>query len=310
MQLLKEFSIGQPDPFILEADGKYYIYTTGFYGVQAYSADDLFGKWQYHGIVFQKDHYHEYWAPSVIAIDGVYYMYVSFEYLEDRPDVSGHMQSMFVATSTSPLGPFVCKRHLLAPFAIDAHAVRNESGLFLFYSTNTYEGERIGTCIVADRLLDPFTLEGKPVPMVLPTLDEEIYQRDRFRPGQHWHTLEGAFYFQKDGWHYLMYSGNCFEAETYYIGYARAKTDETDLTKIHFEKYPDSHTYHPVLSRNEWEEGTGHHSVILYKGEYYAVYHARSREDRNLTGETRRACICKLSVQDGVITAQRYPDKV
>ena len=39
-----------------------------------------------------------------------------------------------------------------------------------------------------------------------PTIDEEIYQKDRFKKGQHWHTIEGAFYFYKEGTHYLMYS--------------------------------------------------------------------------------------------------------
>ena len=32
--------------------------------------------------------------------------------------------------------------------------------------------------------------------------NEEIYQKDRFKKGQHWHTIEGAFYFYKEGTHY------------------------------------------------------------------------------------------------------------
>lgn len=30
-------------------------------------------------------------------------------------------------------------------------------------------------------MTDPFTMEGKPVCVIRPTLDEEIYQRDRFK---------------------------------------------------------------------------------------------------------------------------------
>ena len=44
MQLLeinKENYIGQADPFILETNGRFYIYTTGSDGVYAYSSDEL-----------------------------------------------------------------------------------------------------------------------------------------------------------------------------------------------------------------------------------------------------------------------------
>lgn len=144
------------------------------------------------------------------------------------------------------------------------------------------------------------------------TLDEDIYQRDRYKKGQHWHTIEGAFYFKEGDWQYVMYSGNCFEQPTYYIGYARAKTDETDLRKIKFEKYPDENTYHPVMRANDFEEGTGHHSMIKENGQWYAIYHARDYGDGLGASafDARNARICKLNVNDGIITAEQYPDRV
>ena len=56
----------------------------------------------------------------------------------------------------------------------------------------------------------------------------------------------------------------------------------------------------------------GHHSVIKYKGQYYAVYHGRDLggEAREAFAEARTARVCKLHVKDGVITAERYPDHV
>lgn len=180
----------------------------------------------------------------------------------------------------------------------------------MFYSTNTFEGDRIGTYIVVDKMLDPYTPAGHPVPVVVPTLDEEIFRRDRYKTGQHWHTIEGACYFREGDWQYVMYSGNCYLQPTYYIGYARAKTDETDLTKIKFEKVPDDHTYAPVIRANDWEEGTGHHSVIKKDGVWYAVYHARNVEDDGFEGDRRNARICRLEVKDGTITAHRYPDHI
>lgn len=313
MQLLQtnqENYIGQADPFIMESGGRYYIYTTGHDGVYAYQSDDLFSGWAFYGRVFTYPDVEDFWAPSVIELDGVFYMYCSFEYFGDTPDRGGHTQTMFVASAQSPLGPFSNAKQLLHPFSIDSHIVKNESGLFLFYSTNRFEGARIGTYIVVDRMLDPWTPAGQPKTVVEPTLDEDIFRRDRYKKGQHWHTIEGAFYFREGDWQYLMYSGNCYEQPTYYIGYARAKTKETDLTKIHFEKYPNDHTYHPVLCAHDWEEGTGHHSMIKKDGVWYAVYHARNTQADGFAGDRRNARICRFNVQDGVITAERYPDRV
>lgn len=302
--------IGQADPFIFESNGMFYIYTTGDDGIHAYYADDLFGEWKYHGVVFTKKDHKDFWAPSVIELDSKYYMYCSFEFYGDTPDKGGHRQTMFVSVADNPLGPFSDEKQLLHPFSIDSHVVKNESGLFIFYSTNNFEGDRIGTYIAVDRLLDPFTVEGKPHTVVVPSLDEDIYRENRYKQGQHWHTIEGAFYFREGDWQYVMYSGNCYEKPTYYIGYARAKTDETDLTKINFNKYPDDNTYFPIFAKNEFEEGTGHHSIIKYKGSYYAIYHARDLDDNRKKVDRRTARICRLNVNDGIITAERYKDRI
>ncbi len=308
MQLLevnKENYIGQADPFILKSNGKFYIYTTGDDGIYAYSSEDLFSGWKFEGMVFTFSEVKEFWAPSVIEINGKFYMYCSFEFYGDTPDKGGHRQTMHVSSADNPLGPFENAKQLLHPFSIDSHVVKNENGMFIFYSTNNFDWDRPGTYIAVDRLLDPYTAEGKPHTVVVPTLDEEIYRRDRYKKGQHWHTIEGAFYFKEGDWQYVMYSGSCYENENYFIGYARAKTNEKDLTKIDFKKYPDDNTYAPVISSNEWEEGAGHHSMIKYNGDWYAIYHARNREDDGLKGDRRNARICKLIVKDGIIKADR-----
>ncbi len=312
LKIDKEHYIGQADPYILKANGRYYIYTTGHDGIYAYHSDSLFDGWEFYGRVMTVKDRDGFWAPSGIELEGTYYMYNSFEFYGDTPDKGGHRQTMFVTTADNPLGPFENPKQLLHPFSIDSHIVKNENGLFLFYSTNRFEGDRIGTCIVVDRMLDPFTPEGKPQTVVVPTLDEDIYMRDRYKKGEHWHTIEGAFYFREGDWQYVMYSGNCFEQPTYYIGYARAKTDETDLTKIKFEKYPDDSTFSPVLAANDFEEGTGHHSMIKENGQWYAIYHARDYNDGLGADafDARNARICKLNVKDGIITAERYKDRL
>ncbi len=293
----------QPDPFMLEADGNFYVYCTSRNGVEAFKANALTGEYRDIGKVLVIDGKKDFWAPSVIKTQGKYYMYVSCINVDES---DSHKQTMYVASSDSPEGPFENAKPIIAPFAIDSHVVENQSGLYIFYSTNDYDGERIGTYVCVDRMIDPEHVEGKPVPVVKPTLDEEIFRRNRFGDGKDWHTLEGAFYFREGNYHYLIYSGNCYQSPYYYLGYAVAKTSENDLTKVKFKKYPSDNIYAPIIARNEFEEGTGHNSVIKYKGDYYAIYHGRDKGEIEKDDEDRRtARICKLIVDGEKITAER-----
>ena len=294
----------QPDPFIFEDNGRFYLYVTAYAGVEAYSADSPFGEWQFEGIVCTIGTHRHYWAPSIIRIGETYYLYVS---CQDE----GMFQYLHVARSDSPLGPFTDAKCLFDRFSIDSHVVQTEAGLFLWYAEDNTDTDRIGTRVFVDRLLDPMTLAYQPREVIVPTMDEEIFMRDRYGDGRDWHTIEGAFWFHEDGWQYVMYSGACFQNDTYHIGYAAARTDEPDLTKVDFVKHTDNGSFAPVMMGNEYEEGVGHHSVLKYEGQYYAVYHARDfSPDPALQGDKRTARICKLHVKDGIITAERYPDKV
>ena len=301
--------VAQPDPYLIKGnDGKFYMYVTGVDGVHAFVSDTLTKGYQHAGIVFAVPGKKEYWAPSVLFTNGKYYMYVSFM---DENEEDVHQEALHVASADSPLGPFENVKPLTAPFSIDAHAVENENGLFLFYSVNDYEAERAGTYIVVDRLLTPEKVAGNPRLVLRATLDEEIFCRDRFKKGQHWHTLEGAFYFYENGYHYLIYSGNCYQNEYYYLGYAVAKTDEKDLTAIEFKKYPNEKTYAPLIAANEFEAGTGHNSLISVDGTYYVIYHGRELEkDPNTVGDDRTARICRLQIEGERLTAIRHQNKL
>ena len=292
----------QGDPYILKANGKYYIYATGIEGVETYVSDDLFTGWKYLGRTLTEAHRKEFWAPCVIEREGKYYMYYS-SMPEESDDV--HEQAIRVAVSESPEGPFVYKASLLAPFSIDPHVVKSGEDYYIFYSINDYEAQRAGTYIVVDKLVDMFTAEGKPCPVVVPTLDEEIFMYDRFRKGQNWHTIEGAFYFRKGNDHYVIYSGNCYQNEKYFLGYAYAHGDESDLRKLKFEKQPAPSVYAPLVCRNEKEEGTGHNSLIEEDGKYYLVYHARDYSADKSLPDCRTARICPLIVDGKILKAER-----
>lgn len=296
---------GQPDPYMIKGeDGRFYLYATEG---QVYSSDSLFGEWKYEGIRLSMPGQKICWAPSVLYEEGTYYMYYS-SIDEDCEDEHG--QQMRVAISQKPEGPFVYEKTLLPPFTIDAHAVSTPSGRYLFYCVNDYEAERAGTRIVCDRLLDPLTLEGRPVCVVWPTLDEEIYMRDRFRPGQHWHTIEGAFYFYNKGIHYLMYSGACYQNPTYFIGYCTAEgPEDADLRTLSWKKYPDENTYAPLLTRNDIAEGLGHNSVLQDGDTWYIIYHARDYGDLEKEEDTRSARIDELLVEGMQLRVRRIDEK-
>ena len=285
----------QPDPFIFEDQGKLYLDVTAQAGVEAYSADDLFGLWHYEGIVTRFRDGHAFWAPSVIRYQGKYYMYVSF-------DTDTTFENLHVAVADTPLGPFTQEKRLFDHFSIDSHVVETDAGLFLWY-VKEYLGEgRKGVRVYVDRLLDPWTPARQPVEKIIPTFDEEIYPPN-CKDGIIWHTIEGPFWFQKEGWQYVMYSGGCFQDDSYHIGYAAAQSTEQDLTKVELIKHTKKGAFAPVLIKNEEEEGTGHNSVIFWKGAYYIIYHGRDYGSAGQDGyvEARTARVRKMDVQDGIL---------
>jgi len=288
---------GQADPFIFEDGGKFYIYATNYKGVNAYSADRIDGEWKYEGIVCTVDGWIDYWAPCVAKIDGKYYMYFSCA-------SAGKFQFLHVAESDSPKGPFVNAKCLYERFTIDAHVVETEAGIFLWYAEDNTNCDRIGTRVFVDKLLDPKTPANICKEVITPSFDEEIFKRNRYGDGKDWHTLEGPFWFKEGEWQYVMYSGACYQNDTYHIGYAAAKSDEADLTKVDFVKHTDNGKWVPTMIKNDVEEGVGHHSVIKLDGQYYAIYHARDKVVPEGVKVHRTARMCKLSVDNGIIKAE------
>jgi len=272
---------------------------------QVYSSDNLLEGWNYEGIQLVMPGQKICWAPCVIELDEKFYMYYSSC---DEKNHGDHAHALRVAVAERPQGPFVYKKDILPPFAIDPHVVQTPSGLYLFYSSNDENAKRAGTLILCDRLLNPFQVEGKPMPAIQPTLDEEIYMKDRFKPGQHWHTVEGAFYFYYEGLHYLMYSGACYQNPTYFIGYCTAKgPKDIDLRELQWTKYPDDSTYAPLLTGNPFIEGTGHNSVLFDQGHAYICYHGRDIGDVDENEDMRSARIDEMLIQGKLIAVHMTP---
>lgn len=272
MKFIIDENYSQPDPYVIFSQDEYFMYVTGAEGVEVYRSKD-FKNWKRVGICYQNDKEKDYWAPAVIELNNEYYLYFSSM---PKDVVDTHNQSIKVAKSSSPIGPFVFVNNLLPPFSIDPHVIQSGNDLYIFYSENVYQGvDRVGTVVALREMKSPTEVYEEKRIVVRPSLDEEIFMRDRFKKGEHWHTIEGPFYFRKDNDHFLLYSGNCYENENYFIGYSYAQGDTDNLLDLSFEKYPNDYTYAPLIRKNEFEEGTGHNSMIEKDGKIYIIYHGR-----------------------------------
>lgn len=269
------------------------MYTTGRDGISLFESTNQID-WIFQGTIFKSEGFIEYWAPCVYQVDSTYYLYFSMEQTIDSSD-SG--EQLYVASAPTPRGPFKLLKAIVPPFSIDPHVVKSGDSLFLFYSKNILSGDKPGTVIVVDKMISPLEVEGDPQVLVSPTIEEEIFQKDRFKDGKDWYTIEGPFYFRKDDWHYLMYSGSCFEMENYFIGYATCQSQEDDLTKLSFVKQPSPSTFNPLIFRDNNEEGTGHNSLLPNSnGDYTVFYHGREKDDK---GGQRTARSAIMQAIDG-----------
>jgi GH43 family beta-xylosidase len=262
------------DPFVLKYNGEYYAYGTvpnedGL--VPAHHSRDLV-HWRRLGEALAPldGTYSSVWAPEVAYNNGTFYMYFS----AGGDEGEGHQ--LHVATADHPAGPFHDQGILTPdePFTIDAHPFRDEDGQwYLFYCVDFLEGERVGTGIVVDRLIDMQTLAGKPVTVVRPHAEWNLYQAQRHWYGrvQDWYTIEGAFLRKHGGRYYCFYSGGAWREPNYGVGCVVAEHPlgpyaiETSITGPELLRtIPDS-----VI-------GPGHASIVTGPDNVqdYLVYHA------------------------------------
>lgn len=273
----------------MKFQGRYYCYSSHIDGVQVSVSRDLVN-WQYLGFTLQEEDRHEFWAPCVIYVEGIFYMYYS-----SAPKTSDdpHDERLRLAISTAPEGPFHYRKTLFNKFSIDAEVVRDKNAnFFLFYSTNDVTGtdpENTGTSILVDRLVDFDRVAGEPQPVIIPTLDEEIFKENRFGDGRDWHTVEGAAYLEHHKKAYLLYSANAYIREDYYISYAWADKNAA-IHELDWEKYPNDYTYYPLIRRSKEVQGTGHNSLVKAPNNVgtWLVYHGRDASEPLLLDKEQR----------------------
>lgn len=263
-----------PDPFVLKHGGAYWAYCTGFWSdgrcFGILHSPDLVA-WEALGGALEPfaDGSHCYWAPEVAYENGHFYLYYSVgneDYMQIR-----------VAIATRPEGPFVDSGRRLTreQFAIDAHPFQDDDGAWhLFYATDFLEHTHIGTGTVADRLLDPFTLAGRPRPVTRARYDWQVYDpRRASKGGVRWHTVEGSFVLKRKGRYYHMFSGGNWQNISYGVSYATA---DNLATPDEWEQASDGERVLPILRTLPGEViGPGHNSVVRGPDnrQLFCIYH-------------------------------------
>lgn len=236
------------DPFVWKHDGVYYAVGTGV--VEAHSdvghsaaaltvdgeagvflilrSNDL-ASWTPVGSalkILHADYGDAYWAPEVAFADGRFYLYYSV----GRGDKAHHIR---VAVSSRPEGPYYdagarVTDPFRVPFAIDASPFQDEDGQwYLFYARDfldTDGGNRAGTAVVVDRLIDMTRLAGEERVVARARHDWQRFVANRVMYGgiYDWHTIEGPCVRKRDGRYYCLFSAGRWENETYGVDFAVA----------------------------------------------------------------------------------------
>jgi len=287
------------DPFVLKHEGVYYAYGTAPGGadgrqIPVLRSTDLV-EWEPLGHCLQPNGAAHYWAPEVATHGGSFYMYYSSGSAPEGTD-----QQLRVAVADHPAGPFTDTGHILVPdqpFSIDAHPFRDTDGQwYLFYCVDFLELEddhRVGTGIVADRLLDMTTLAGDPQVVVRPHHDWHVFRKGRTMYGRvfDWHTVEGASVLVHDGRYYCFYSGGAWEKDNYGVSYVVA-----DHPLGPYRRPEGGHEALLMRSRAGAAIGPGHNSFTTSPdgSQTWIVYHAW-----DVAQTTRRMCIDRLGWEAG-----------
>jgi GH43 family beta-xylosidase len=170
-----------------------------------------------------------FWAPEVAFEGGIWFLYYSVGFAD-------RLHQLRVATSEAPLGPYEDVGALTARkdcgFAIDPHPFRDVDGRWYLFHARDFldlrdeDGRevRAGTALVVQALEDMTRLTSHGTTVARARCDWQRFAKDRpMYGGVHdWHTLEGPFVVQVGGRYFCLYSGGCWETDTYGVDYVVA----------------------------------------------------------------------------------------
>lgn len=298
------------DPFVWRCGAEYYAIGTGHDEAEgaARSADEptVFPLLQSHDLV----HWSAagkalirpppqigdtFWAPEIAFSHDAWWLYYSAGF-QDRE------HQLRVARAVNPLGPYIDVCALTdrntCTFAIDPHPFCDDDGTwYLFHARDFLDAVdergravRVGTALVLQRMEQMTRLIGACKTVARATCDWQRFAANRAMYGgvYDWHTLEGPFVIKHEHKYYCLYSGGCWQTDTYGVDYVVAAAIDGE--------YTDDGGSGPRVLRTIPQHviGPGHCSVTQdNNGQHYIVYHAW---DASMSA--RRLCIDRLDFTD------------
>jgi len=259
------------DPVIMEADGRFYLFSTGI-GVPVRRSDDLL-HWETAGIAilgrpsWMRQHLlgvHDMWAPDISHFNGRYHLYYSASRF-------GRNVSAIGLATNSVLDPddphyqwvdhgIVIATHGVEDFnAIDPNIVVTPEGEVWMSFGSFWSG-------IMMRRIDPAT-------GMLSDVDATLYHLAT-RPSPP-HAVEAPFILHRDGFYYLFVSFDscCRGTDSTYnirVGRAEAVTGPY-LDRDGIPMLDGGGTL--LVGPSERWPGSGHNAIIEHGGQHLLVYH-------------------------------------
>lgn len=242
------------DPTARVFDGKLYVYpssdTVPPEGVKAprfcmpgYHGFSLErgSTWKDHGWILKendvpwgKKNVFAMWAPDCIKKDGKYYYYYPA-----KPEGEGTFRRIGVGVSDKPMGPFTWeKTYIKGVSGIDPGLLVDDDNKGYLFFGGGHE------------------LYGAPLSDDMKSITAEAIKIQDLPEGY----KEGSFPFKKDGVYYLTFAHVDKKEKGYTIGYATS------------DKPLGPYTYKGFVMR-KIGQGTNHHSIVKYNGQWILFYH-------------------------------------
>eukprot|EP01114_Cavostelium_apophysatum_P022924 TRINITY_DN8460_c0_g1_i2.p1 TRINITY_DN8460_c0_g1~~TRINITY_DN8460_c0_g1_i2.p1 ORF type:complete len:791 (-),score=205.55 TRINITY_DN8460_c0_g1_i2:310-2682(-) len=207
------------------------------------------------------------WAPEVVYDNGMFYMYYAASTCSNDFMVNELARRIGVATSDSPLGPFVdIGQPLTQTWGIDAHFFKDPDTAkkYLFYSF-LYEylpgyQPSAGASVVADQLLEMTAVANSPDAITRGSAAWEDKDGDP-TDGTLRYTNEGPTVMKRDGKYYAMFSGGSWDMPTYALGYATLGPNADILSHQGIGGPVWNKSEPPILKTNNRVEAPGHNAV-------------------------------------------------
>ena len=279
-----------PDPCIVfnEKDGYYYgIHTHDEYLTmyRAKEFKDMFGNCESRVIYTpseEDDTYGYLWAPEIHVIDGVWYIYTSTHQTKDIKNFK-HVICL-VAKGDDPLDGFKLASHINHDlYAIDPTIYQDKKNgkLYICYSAVLDNCQKL--CI--QEMISPTEPIGDYSIIAVPEYDWElIYPYDYATEP----INEGAYFIEKDGRLFIVYSGNGCWSNDYVFGIIEYVGGDI-LSPASWVKYDK-----PFMTKGNGCFGPGH-ATFFYspdKSELWMCYHCLDHENPECV-EIPRHCHCQ-----------------